>query len=489
MAASTVAPPHAAPAASRRSARAPFAAAVATVFVLDALTISISIVAALWFRFAPSAWPPVGAAGPTGIPAVDFGWILPVWLACLAVQDAYSPRQFARGSDEFRSLLKSSLNAALSVSVISYLIHYDISRGFYLYVFGVGTGLLLLERYTVSRVVAWARRSGHFKHRVVLVGSVPEIKQFCALLAKRGHLGYEVVGACVPDRTSTASCPVPLVGAVDDAVEACNHHGADTLVVVGGSRVGSTDLRKMGWDLEGNDIDLIVVPSLLDVAGPRIRPRPVAGLPFLHIEPPQAAKAMEWGKALFDRAVALGLLLLFTPLLIAVAAAVKLGGPGPVFFRQRRVGVGGKQFHVWKFRSMIAEAEGLHDVMVSSAGGPALLFKSRCDPRATGVGRFIRRYSLDELPQLLNVLRGDMSLVGPRPHVASEVAEYGVSDHRRLLVRPGMTGLWQVSGRSDLTWDEAVRLDLYYIDNWSMAGDVVILFKTMRAVLRADGAY
>ena len=169
--------------------------------------------------------------------------------------------------------------------------------------------------------------------------------------------------------------------------------------------------------------------------------------------------------------------------------AVKVDSRGPVFFRHRRIGVGGREFGVWKFRSMVLEAEARHDELVAAAGGSALLFKAQADPRVTRVGAFLRRYSLDELPQLLNVLVGDMSLVGPRPQVAAEVASYGDSDHRRLLVRPGMTGLWQVSGRSNLSWEEAVRLDLYYVDNWSMTGDLVILFKTLRAVLRHDGAY
>ena len=183
------------------------------------------------------------------------------------------------------------------------------------------------------------------------------------------------------------------------------------------------------------------------------------------------------------------MLILLLPVFVGIAIAVKLDTGGPVFFRHRRIGVGGKEFGVWKFRSMVLEAEARHDELVASGNGSVLLFKAQTDPRVTRVGAFIRRYSLDELPQLLNVLVGDMSLVGPRPQVAAEVEAYGDSDHRRLLVRPGMTGLWQVSGRSNLSWEEAVRLDLYYVDNWSMAGDLVILFKTLRAVLRHDGAF
>ena len=198
---------------------------------------------------------------------------------------------------------------------------------------------------------------------------------------------------------------------------------------------------------------------------------------------------MKWGKATFDRTFALAMLVALAPVFVLIAIAVKVDTGGPVFFRHRRVGVGGTEFGVWKFRSMVPEAERLHEELVADSSGSALLFKAAADPRVTRVGSFLRRYSLDELPQLLNVVLGDMSLVGPRPQVAAEVAEYGDSDRRRLLVRPGMTGLWQVSGRSNLSWDEAVRLDLYYVDNWSMTGDLVIMFKTLRAVLRHDGAF
>jgi exopolysaccharide biosynthesis polyprenyl glycosylphosphotransferase len=271
-------------------------------------------------------------------------------------------------------------------------------------------------------------------------------------------------------------------------VRASREHGADTLLIANGSFASSVDLRQVGWELEGSDIDLIVVPNLIDVAGPRIHMRPVAGLPFVHVEPPQVARAMRWSKAAFDRIGALLVLLALAPVFVAVAAAVKLDG-GPVFYRHRRIGLNGREFGVWKFRSMVAGADRGHAALVDQSGAGALLFKLADDPRVTTVGRFIRRYSLDELPQLLNVVAGQMSLVGPRPQVAAEVAAYAPTMHRRLLVRPGITGLWQVSGRSNLTADEAARLDLYYVENWSMAADLMILARTIRAVLRHDGAY
>jgi exopolysaccharide biosynthesis polyprenyl glycosylphosphotransferase len=308
----------------------------------------------------------------------------------------------------------------------------------------------------------------------VVAGNDHSIAELEHVLAKNTGLGYQVVGRC---------------GVGDNPVEVCNQHDADTLIVTGAALTSSDDLRRIGWELGDTEIDLIVVPSLVDVAGPRIHMRPVAGLPLMHIEPPQVARAMKWGKALFDRLGSFVLLVVLVPVMAIVAVAVKAETKGPAFYRHRRVGAHGKEFGVWKFRSMVVDADAKHDELLAENGGVALLFKVKDDPRVTRVGRFIRRYSLDELPQLFNVLVGQMSLVGPRPQVADEVAGYDDTAHRRLLVRPGITGLWQVSGRSNLTWEEAVRLDLSYVDNWSMMGDVVILARTIRAVLRHDGAY
>lgn len=473
-----------------KSTREYTARVIGLVLILDATVLALSVVIAMGLRFGYGNWHPGGVEPLTGYPLVDFGWVVPLWLVTLAAQDAYSRRQFGRGMDEFKTVLRGSLLAALIASMLAYLVNYDMSRGYYLGVFVVGSALLLTERYLVAKLVANLRRNDRLMHRVVAVGGEAEIVAVAAVLARRPELGYQVVGACLPaGATGGLAGPVPVVGDADDAVDACRDLDADTLLVMGGSTTSSADLRRIGWELADSDIDLVVVPSLLDVAGPRIHMRPVSGLPFMHIEPPQVARATKWGKALFDRVGALILLAVLAPVLLAVAIAVRLEGGGPVLFRHRRVGLDGREFGVWKFRSMVTEAEEGHADLVTKLGSGALLFKVPGDPRVTRVGRFIRRYSLDELPQLFNVLVGEMSLVGPRPQVVDEVAQYGESDHRRLLVRPGITGLWQVSGRSNLTWDEAVRLDLYYVDNWSMAADLAILFRTIRAVFRADGAY
>jgi exopolysaccharide biosynthesis polyprenyl glycosylphosphotransferase len=213
----------------------------------------------------------------------------------------------------------------------------------------------------------------------------------------------------------------------------------------------------------------------------------VTGLPLLHVEQPRFSGGRRIVKATFDRVVALTAIVLLAPVLIGIALAIRITTRGPALFRQQRIGRDGTPFTMYKFRSMVIDAEDLRDQLDSERDGP--MFKVRADPRVTGVGRWLRRYSLDELPQLFNVLNGSMSLVGPRPPLPGEVATYDGDVHRRLLVRPGVTGLWQVSGRADLSWDESVRLDLRYVDNWSLAADLLILWKTGRAVLQGSGAY
>jgi exopolysaccharide biosynthesis polyprenyl glycosylphosphotransferase len=261
------------------------------------------------------------------------------------------------------------------------------------------------------------------------------------------------------------------------------------VAVAASGELTASRLRRLGWQLEGTEIDLVVTPALADVAGPRIHTQPVAGLPMIHVEAPEFRGGRKVVKALFDRALALTALLLVSPLCLVVALAIKLTSRGPVLFRQARVGRGGREFHVFKFRTMVAGAHAMRDLLADRNENDGLLFKIRNDPRVTRVGRWLRKWSLDELPQLLNVLFGQMSLVGPRPPLPEEVARYDGDVARRLLVKPGITGLWQVSGRSDLSWEDGVRLDLYYVENWSLAADLVILCKTVGAVLGQRGAY
>jgi exopolysaccharide biosynthesis polyprenyl glycosylphosphotransferase len=282
---------------------------------------------------------------------------------------------------------------------------------------------------------------------------------------------------------------LPNLGPARSMPQRLAGYGIDTVAVAGPSALSARELRQLSWDLEGTGTDLVVAPAITDVTGPRIHVRPVAGLPLLHLEAPAFNGARRVLKRGMDLVGALVLLLLLVVPFVAVALAIKLEDRGRVFYRQERVGKASSRFQIWKFRSM---HEGAHEerarlAALNESDGP--LFKLRSDPRVTRVGAFLRRYSLDEIPQLLNVLAGTMSLVGPRPPLPSEVDVYDDHVHRRLLVKPGMTGLWQVSGRADLPWEESVRLDLYYVENWSVALDLQILWKTLFAVLRPTGAY
>jgi exopolysaccharide biosynthesis polyprenyl glycosylphosphotransferase len=274
-----------------------------------------------------------------------------------------------------------------------------------------------------------------------------------------------------------------------DILAAADRHAVEVVAIATDPELAGQSLRRLSWALEQRGIELIVSPGIIEVAGPRISVRPVAGLSLLHLERPSVSGGPHLMKAVFDRVLALAMIVVLAPLLLGLAVAVRLSSPGPVLFRQQRVGRAGVEFTMLKFRSMYADAEQRLGDLYALSDGNGVIFKLRDDPRMTPLGRWIRRFSLDELPQLFNVLRGDMSLVGPRPPLSEEVALYAADDSRRMLVKPGITGLWQVSGRSDLSWDESVRLDLRYVDNWSMTLDLLILWKTARAVIYGAGAY
>jgi exopolysaccharide biosynthesis polyprenyl glycosylphosphotransferase len=303
--------------------------------------------------------------------------------------------------------------------------------------------------------------------------------------------GLEAVAVCVTtaDRARVAGATELPVGELDEVLEMARRTGADTIAVTSASETAAQYLRELSWQLEGTGLELLVAPGLMEVAGPRLHIRPFEGLPLLSVEEPQFEGWRRVVKGVVDRAAALGGLIVLLPVLLLIALAVKVSSPGPVFYRQERIGRGGQRFTMIKFRSMVVDADARLAELALVNDSDGLLFKMRSDPRVTPVGKWLRRLSLDELPQLLNVLGGSMSLVGPRPPLPGEVARYDRSVSRRLLVKPGLTGLWQISGRSDLPWEEAVRLDLRYVENWSLAMDLLILWKTGRAVLGSSGAY
>ncbi|MFY9713271.1 MAG: sugar transferase, partial [Microbacterium sp.] len=353
-------------------------------------------------------------------------------------------------------------------------------------------GLVVLGRWAQHRWLLGQRRRGAYMRRALVVGSRGKSQHVASSILREGPAtGLVLVGALTKkgDDTAPLAGSVPVVGDFSEVLLAAETTRADTLIFTGSDDFSPRELRELGWQLQDRSVDLIVVPSLTDVAGPRIHARPVAGLPLIHVEYPVFEGVKYYAKRTFDL-VASGLgLILLSPVLLLIALVVRIESPGPILFRQKRVGVNGAAFSMFKFRSMVADAEARLPDLEHRSDGNGVLFKLKSDPRVTRVGRLLRRFSLDELPQLLNVFIGDMSLVGPRPPLQREVEQYDHWANRRLLVKPGITGLWQVSGRSDLSWDDSVRLDLYYVENWSLVGDILILARTVRAVMASRGAY
>ena len=475
--------------ADRERTRGDIRLVLAIIAVLDLMVIIVAVLLGGQLRVAFDVWSP-GPIGGERLIAQATPWIIGSWMAALVAQGAYRSRHFGAGPDEFRAVLVATLTTASLVGIACYLLNLPLSRGFVATTFLIGTPLLVVERYTLRKIVHRMRMQGRLLHRVIAVGGPSGISEVVDALQRNDYVGYRVVGACVPSGLAVEPerLPVPVLGSVQDTRRLCDEVGADTVLVARGYET-SSELRRIAWALEGSSIDLIVVPSLTDVAGPRIHMRPVAGLPLLHVEQPQAGEAGGLAKRLFDVAGAAFALTLLSPVMILVAIAIWSEDRGPVFFKQPRIGRDGHTFGCFKFRSMFVNADRMEEKLRVEMGHTGALWKMEQDPRITRVGRFIRRYSVDELPQLFNVVLGEMSLVGPRPQQAWEVETYTDWEGRRLRVRPGMTGLWQVSGRSQLSFDEAIRLDLYYVDNWSMMSDLIIMAKTVRAVLGSAGAY
>jgi exopolysaccharide biosynthesis polyprenyl glycosylphosphotransferase len=424
--------------------------------------------------------------------------LLPLcWVLLVALNHGYAERFVGVGAAEFQRIFHAFLHVTALVAFASFASHADLSRGFVLVALPVTMVANLLGRYAARKWLHRQRAAGRALKSVLLVGDAEAIVSFTKVLRDDRYVGMRPVGACVPSemvaetRTveTLAALNVPLLGDVDSVLGAVRQSGADTVAVVSSGRIGPEKLRSISWQLEGSDTDLVVSPGLIEVAGPRLHILPVAGLPLLHVEEPTFSGIRRLIKGAFDRGVAALMLVCLSPVFLTLALAVRITSRGPALFRQTRVGRSGNEFTMLKFRSMYTDAEDRLVELERQSDGNGILFKMRSDPRVTRVGQFLRKYSLDELPQLINVLFGHMSLVGPRPPLPREVARYETHVHRRLLVKPGLTGLWQISGRSDLSWEETVRLDLRYVENWSMASDLLILWKTARAVLAGSGAY
>ncbi|UKO94021.1 sugar transferase [Gordonia amicalis] len=460
----------------------------------DAVIVVFAVVLAQLVRFgADDVLVPNGATRvPAGVVSVALG---AAWLISLRAFQTVDRRVIGSGSQEYSRVLSASLTVFGALAMMDLLFRLNIARGFLALAFPLGTLGLLSSRWLWRRRLSRQRILSHNLERVLVVGSSASASPVIERLIEKPELGFQVVGLCVPSGRQhggpvvVKDLRVPIVGTFDDVYLAVRESGATTVAVTSAEALGHQAMQALSWDLEGLDVDMVVSPGVTDVAGPRMMVRPVAGLPLLHIDKPRYEGANKFLKAAVDRIGAVVILLALAPIFVAIAVAVKLDSSGPVFYRATRVGINNKPFKMWKFRSMVVNADQLKAELRAVDEGAGLLFKLRDDPRVTRVGSFIRRYSLDELPQLLNVLGGTMSLVGPRPPLSSEVEQYDGRVARRMLVKPGMTGLWQVSGRSDLSWEESVRLDLSYVENWSIMQDALILWKTVYAVFAKEGAY
>jgi exopolysaccharide biosynthesis polyprenyl glycosylphosphotransferase len=438
-----------------------------------------------------------GPASPGVVEAHPAIWMVPLlpvaWIAAMHIARTYEQRFLWVGPDEFRRVMAAAVAILATIGTVSWAFKLELARGFVVVAVPLAAALTLLERYGRRRWLHSRRQHGRFLQTAIIVGHRNGVVALHEQIDREAYHGYRVIGCCIPPAVAGAQPAafdgLPVLGSLDDVVDVVGEYQVDTVAVLPSPELDGPALRRLGWALEKTDAELLLAPAVTEIAGPRVRIRPVCGLPLLHMERPELRGVRRWTKEGFDRAGAAFGLLLLMPAFLALALAVGFTSRGGVFYRQERIGRDGQTFGMLKFRSMVAGADRMVEDMSPTSDGNGVLFKMKGDPRVTGIGKVLRRYSLDELPQLINVLRGDMSLVGPRPPLSSEVERYGFDMHRRFLVKPGMTGLWQVSGRSDLSWDDSVRIDVRYVENWSLGFDFMILWKTFGAVFRGSGAY
>jgi exopolysaccharide biosynthesis polyprenyl glycosylphosphotransferase len=409
------------------------------------------------------------------------------WMWSLSLIDSRSDRAIGTGSTEYIRIISVSVRLFGIIAILAFLLRVDVARGYLLISFPLGILVLLLERWLWRQWLVRQRARGEFSARVLLVGSENSVAQISEALRRTPSAGYLVVGACVPQGVpgqNVRGTDIPIVGSVLSVSTALAAADADTVAISSTDDLPPSVVKRISWQLEAGRQHLVLAPSIIDVVGPRIQTRPVAGLPLIHVETPRYSKGQRLAKRGLDLLLATTALIVLSPIMAVIALRIRSAVDGPVLFRQVRVGLDGREFRLFKFRTMVQNAEELlADLEPRQDAGNEVLFKMSEDPRVTDLGRFLRRYSLDELPQLFNVIGGSMSLVGPRPSLPREVERYADHVHRRFMVKPGITGLWQISGRSTLSWEETVRLDLSYVENWTLIGDIVILFKTAKAAL------
>lgn len=459
--------------------------------VTDIVVIVLAVGLAQFVRYSlgwPSPRPGHGLAWDTIVSVIIAAW----WIAALTINGSRDRRILGIGSLEYKRVFDATFAVFALLAITSVLFLLGIARGYLVMAFPLGLVALVVSRWAWRKWLVRQRLAGRSLLRSIIVGSTDSIQYMADQLKRFPYAGYEAIGVCLPRAQAAGLREVaglPVLGSFADVAAAARDGGADSVILTSSDQLPPATVRRIAWSLETSDVELAVAPALTEIAGPRIHIRQLAGLPLLHVAVPQYEGSRQAAKAVFDVATAVVLGIVLSPLLLVLALVVRFSSPGPVIFRQERVGLNGRPFRMLKFRTMVDGAEDRLGELLPLNEGSGLLFKVRDDPRVTPVGRFLRRYSLDELPQLWNVIRGDMSIVGPRPPLPSEVERYEPDVRRRLLVKPGVTGPWQISGRSDLSWAEGVRLDLFYVENWSLVGDLLMIWRTLRVVVRRHGAY
>ena len=455
-----------------------------------AAMVSMDIVA-----IALSFWAATAIAGQVGgYTLTDEGYMVTaafavLWLVVIGMFGRYAPSQVRTSAAEYKQAVIASLTAAGVISILGYLSNYEYPR----MLLGVWmlTGVVVLSLSRLIRRFAMYRlhRRNKFVTPVLIAGSPSHADEIAKVFNREKWVGYQVKGVITDDQVASTPAGIPVLGSLAKLPTLVKSNAAPAVVFAEGSFDSPSNFRRLAWELEQSKVQMILAPTLADVSADRLDFRPVAGLPLVNVARPTAAKSLRWVKRSIDVIGSAFFLLMTSHILLAAMLAVKLEDGGPIFFKQRRVGLNGEEFDCLKLRSMCVDAEARLAELQAKNEGTGYLFKMKDDPRITRTGKIIRRFSVDELPQLWNVFRGDMSLVGPRPALPKEVALYDFDTRRRLRVRPGLTGLWQVSGRSRLSAEDSQRLDLYYVDNWSLGQDFSILLRTAKAVVGSDGAY
>jgi exopolysaccharide biosynthesis polyprenyl glycosylphosphotransferase len=425
-----------------------------------------------------------------GVSLLQLSWGLLiglVFVAFIAVERGYDRQVIGDGHLEFEAVIRGGVLTAAALAVFAVGADVDVPRTIVFLALPLVVLVLIVARHLARRALHRRRAAGESMRRTLVVGDASSITHVVDDLSGLPQHGYHIAGVCVPSFDGALPpIGVPVLGTVSDVVQVAVD-GEFDVVIVTGSELSGQALRRLSWALQRTRTELVVAPGIVEVFGPRVTLEPTAGLSLIHVNAAESRRSRIVMKEAFDKTFALGALLLLAPVLAGIALAVKLTSPGPVLFRQTRVGKEGEEFSMLKFRSMVVDAEERLAALraANQADGP--LFKMDRDPRITRIGHVLRKHSLDELPQLINVLRGDMALVGPRPPLPFGVAQYRESARRRLLEKPGLTGLWQISGRADLAWEEAVKLDLRYVENWSIAFDLMILWRTVHVVVSGHG--